>query len=54
MEYELVERPRQRETPPALVAPRQVPEARRAAPYWQGAPAARDCAIAIPEQEWGA
>ncbi len=53
MEYELVERPRKGE-PRLAIPPRLTREARKVPPFWQGEPAARDCAMAIPEQEWGA
>ena len=54
MEYELVERPYDVETRQAIAreAPVKAPE--EYVPYWQAGYVARDCAIAIPEQEWGA
>lgn len=54
MEYELVERPYERELAPALVPPRHDQQDGKHAPYWHTVPAPRDCAVVIPEQEWGA
>jgi|GEM_PF-4046143 len=53
MEYELVEHPRKGESPLAI-PPRLTDGARKASPFWSDRAAARDSAIAIPEQEWGA